>query len=269
MGRRFSAGFDLLYKAAVPDAFYSSGLEFNVPQNDETQADAAVLEKISDWVNFVIELTAVMMWLYGPAGAGKSVIARAMAEILESRNELLATFFFSRSDPSRNHIKSVIATLAYNITLSIPASRPLIAATIERDPHIFHGSFECQFKKLILEPLQQLSKQGVTCPTVVIIDGLDECLNHDERAILLRTISIAAGQHSVRLRFLITSRPEITIAKTFNASPLNGISLDIETRSIHQLAKLASPLMQNSGRFIVTGSGITCLTLFFFDLDRA
>jgi len=136
-----------------------------VPQRDEdTEGEAPILEKISEWVNLAIELTTVIMWLYGGAGVGKSVIARIMAEILESRKELLATFFFSRNDPSRNHINSVIATLAYNIILSVPESRPLITATIERDPLIFHRPFRRQFKRLILEPLQQLSQQGVTYP---------------------------------------------------------------------------------------------------------
>jgi len=196
-----------LAKNVVPGAFYDSGNEFDVPQLDEDiEVEAAVLEKISEWVNLAIELAAVIMWLYGGAGVGKSIIARAMAELLESRQQLLATFFFSRSDPSRNHIKSVIATLAYNIILSVPESRPLITATIERDPHIFHRPFKRQFKKLILEPLQQLSQQGVTYPTVIIIDGLDECLNHDERTVLLRAISVATTQSSALLKFLITSR---------------------------------------------------------------
>ena len=53
----------------------------------------AVLEKIGDWVNRVIEITAIINWLYGAAGAGKSAIARTMAELLLRRGQLLATFF--------------------------------------------------------------------------------------------------------------------------------------------------------------------------------
>ena len=210
---------------AVPSAFYDSGLEPDMPRNDDTQVDTAVLEEISEWLSLPIELTAVIMWLYGAAGAGKSVIARAMAEILESRQQLLATFFFSCDDPSRNHIKCAIATLAYNITLSVPESRPLITATIEMDPHIFHRPFKRQLKKLVLEPLQQLSLQGVIYPTVVIIDGLDKCLNHDERTILLRAISIATAQYPSPLKFLITSRPDVLIARIFNATPIKEASI--------------------------------------------
>ena len=184
----------------------------------------AVLEKIGDWVNRVIEITAIINWLYGAAGAGKSAIARTMAELLLRRGQLLATFFFSRADSSRNNIKSVVATFAYNITLSIPESRPLITAMIEQDPHVFHRPFAHQLKQLVLGPLHQLSQQGIAYPTVIVIDGLDECLNHEERTTLLRAISMTSGTHSASLKFLITSRPELPIVRVFNATPLVEVS---------------------------------------------
>ena len=137
------AGFKILTKAAVPSAFYDyHDHEFDVPWCHEN-TQVSVLEKVGDWVNLVIDITAFIMWLYGAAGAGKSAITRTMAEILHSRQQLLATFFFSCQDSSRNHIKSFIATLAYNIALSVPESRPLIVATIENDPHI-RKNVECK-----------------------------------------------------------------------------------------------------------------------------
>jgi len=60
-----------------------------MPGNDETQVDTAVLEKISEWLTLPIELTVVIMWLYGGAGAGNLVIGRTMAEILESRQQCI------------------------------------------------------------------------------------------------------------------------------------------------------------------------------------
>ena len=179
------------------------------------------------------------MWIYGAAGAGKSAIAHTMAEILHDRQQLLATFFFSRADSSRNHIKSVIATLAYKISLTIPEARPLIVATIENDPLIFHSTFAHQLEQLILGPVHRVSQQGVIYPMVIVIDGLDECLNHEERTILLQAISQAAGLHSTLLKFLITSRPEVPIARVFNATPVleasTRHSLDDEPSSIEDV----------------------------------
>jgi len=237
-GRSVLAGFEILTKAAAPSAFYDYGHQLDIPRCHENTR-VAVLEKIGDWVNLVIEITAFIMWLYGAAGAGKSAIARTMAEKLHSRQQLLATFFFSRADSSRNNIKFVIATLAYNIVLSVPESRPLIVATIENDPHILSRPFAHQLEQLILGPLHQLSQQDVVYPTVIVIDGLDECLDPEERTILLHGISRVVEQHSMLLKFLITSRPEVPIARVFNATPVAEVStrhsLDDEPESIEDV----------------------------------
>ena len=225
-------------KAAAPSAFYDyHGHEFDVPRCHENTR-VAVRDKIGEWV-LAFKLAVIIMWLYGAAGAGKSAIARTMSEILHARRQLLATFFFSRADSSRNNIKSVIPTLAYKICLSIPEARPLITATIEHDPHIFHCPIHYQFKHLIVEPLQQLSRQGVTYPTVIVIDGLDECLNHEERSALLHAISANAGNFFAPLKFLITSRPEVPIARVFNTTPVVEVSarhsLDDEPESMEDV----------------------------------
>ena len=232
------AGFEILTKAVAPSAFYDYGHQFDVPRCHENTR-VAVLEKLDDWVNLGPEIVGFIMWLYGAAGAGKSAIAHTMAERLHTRQQLLATFFFSRADSSRNNIKSVIATLVYNITLSIPELHPLITATIEKDPHIFHRPFAHQLEQLILGPLHRLSQQDVVYPTVIVIDGLDECLNHEERTILLHAISRAARQHSAPLKFVITSRPEVPIARVFGATPVIDVStrhsLDDEPESIEDV----------------------------------
>ncbi|KIK52272.1 hypothetical protein GYMLUDRAFT_180242, partial [Collybiopsis luxurians FD-317 M1] len=41
-------------------------------------------------------------WLYGPAGAGKSVIAQTLAEICMERGLLVGSFFFWHTDFSWN-----------------------------------------------------------------------------------------------------------------------------------------------------------------------
>jgi len=231
------AGFEILTKATAPSAFYDyHGHEFDVPRCHKNTR-VTVLEKIGDWV---FEITTFIMWLYGAAGAGKSAIARTMAEMLHSRQQLLATFFFSRADPSRNHIRSIIPTLAYNIVLSVPKSLPLITARIEQDPYIFQRPFDHQLRQLILEPLQKLFQQdGLLFPTVLVIDGLDECVNHEERIALLHAISINAAQYFVPLKFLITSRPEVPIARVFNAHPVIKVSarhsLDDEPESVEDV----------------------------------
>ena len=71
------------------------------------------------WIKWEEDLKAFIMWVYGPAGAGKSAIAHTIAEMCEE-TILLASFFFSRNDPSRNTVKPLIATIAYQIILNFP-----------------------------------------------------------------------------------------------------------------------------------------------------
>jgi len=132
----------------------STILVINSICSDVTKTPALLSSRnIGDWANLLTNISAFIMWLYGAAGAGKSAIARTMAEILHDRQQLLGTFFFSSQDPSRNHIKSVVATLPYNISLSVPDSRPLIIATLDQDPLILNHTFAHQLERLIFEPL--------------------------------------------------------------------------------------------------------------------
>ena len=176
-----------------------------------------ILDKIQDWVDFKIEDQAFMMWLYGAAGAGKSAIARTIAEILHLRKELLATFFFSRGDPSRNNIKCTIATLAYNIAVCVPESRHLIELVVVGDPYIFQRNIDQQLAQLILDPLEKLCSQRIRFPQLIIIDGLDECLRADEQTTLLLAISGTMAGRNVPIKFLIASRPDLGISTSFDS----------------------------------------------------
>ena len=129
------------------------------------------------WIKWGEDLDAFIMWVYGPAGSGKSAIAQTIAEMCEDEMILLASFFFSRNDPSRNTVKPLIATIAYQITLNLPQVRDAILRAIEHDALIFSKSLAVQVKSLIVAPLQLLADTGFfkkpTSRRLVIIDGLD------------------------------------------------------------------------------------------------
>jgi adenylylsulfate kinase-like enzyme len=48
----------------------------------------------------------LMLWLFGPAGAGKSAIAKRIAETATEKGLLIATFFFSRKSPTCSNVSS-------------------------------------------------------------------------------------------------------------------------------------------------------------------
>ena len=114
-------------------------------------------------------------WLHGPAGAGKSAIARSLAESLDAEGLLAGSFFFFRTDSRRNSEKSFVMTLAYQIARSMPVALGFIAKAVEDDPTICSRSLQTQFEMLIVDPVAQISTSEAFLPKLVVIDGLNEC----------------------------------------------------------------------------------------------
>jgi hypothetical protein len=182
------------------------------------------------WIKWEGDLDAFIMWVYGPAGAGKSAIAQTIAEMCEEEMIMLASFFFSKNDPSRSTAKQLIATIAYQITLNLPSVRDAILGAVERDPLIFSKSLAVQFKSLIVTPLQPLAEAGLfndpTSRRLVLIGGLDECSDPKVQRNILEVLANARQQHQLPLIFLIASRPEQHISLAFST----GLLLNVTTR---------------------------------------
>ena len=169
------------------------------------------------------------MWLHGPAGCGKSAIAQRIAELCHEANRLLASFFFSRSEPRRNCAKYLVPTIAYQIARAFPEVRALIEQEIARDPLIFEQSLETQIVRLVINPLRPLIDSGffvdlTLCPRLIILDGLDEVVDRREQTRILQTISNVLRRDQMPLIFLIASRPEQEISYTFSCRPLTGFT---------------------------------------------
>jgi hypothetical protein len=161
------------------------------------------------------ETDTSILWLYGPAGAGKTAIARRVAELCQAQGLLLASFLFFRSDPKRNTMNPLVANIAYSVARVIPSTHELIINAIEADPLILTYSIEVQLTKLVLEPLQLLACQGYffcgKFTRLVVIDGLDECLDKGAQTNLIQFLASTMARNQLPLKFLIVSRPEAHI----------------------------------------------------------
>ena len=183
----------------------------------------AVIQRIIDWIIGDIAFSALILWLYGAAGAGKSAIAHTLAERCAREGWLLATFFFWKSATERNNIDRFVATIAYQAARSIPSLLPLIEHAIESDPMIFHHSIDVQLDKLIIEPLQRLYSTGHdfrNCLFVIIIDGLDESQGDLVQSGLVKSLTTSFLRSPFLIRILVTSRPEIHLQPIFNSSSM-------------------------------------------------
>ncbi|CAA7269439.1 unnamed protein product [Cyclocybe aegerita] len=224
-------GFDVLVKAVSQNAFHNSDDRPDPPKCHENTR-VAVINKIMDWVTGKIDADAFLLWLYGPAGAGKSAIARTIAELCEKHNLLLASFFFFRSDSGRNTVKPLVASIAYRVACVVPAARVQIDSIIGVDPLILSYSVEAQLKKLVLDPLRILSDQGyfseTPLPPLIVVDGLDECLDRDAQSHLIQVLSSSMAEHRLPLKILVASRPESHIKLAFSLASEQGAISHLE-----------------------------------------
>ncbi|KAF9261604.1 hypothetical protein L218DRAFT_973926 [Marasmius fiardii PR-910] len=109
---------------------------------------------------------------------------------------------------------------------------PSVLRVHVKRPQLLQASLEAQFKALVVKPLlswKNASRIIMASPTLVIIDGLDECIAIDEQQQVLSIVLLAMAK-KLPLQFLICSRPEPQIRERFNQQDLRqyteSISLD-------------------------------------------
>ncbi|KAF9550450.1 hypothetical protein CPC08DRAFT_768899 [Agrocybe pediades] len=228
------AGFTRLLQNAAPNALYDSGHVVDPPKC-HPNTRMAIIQTIIDWslgtatANRGINAKPIL-WLKGGAGAGKSAIARSVAEQCSKQGLLLGTFFFGAADPTRNHVSGMVATLAYQVCKILPELREMITDLTEEDPFIFSRSINIQFTELIIRPLSTFLSDysGTTqIPRLIIIDGLDECTaNIDSQRHLLFTLQDVVASTTL-IRFLVCSRPESHLNNAFSSSRMANIHYKI------------------------------------------
>ena len=230
---------ELLQPYISPGAFHNSDERYDPPKC-HPHTRRAVLKKIIDWVKDA-DKVALFLWLYGPAGAGKSAIAQSIAELLEEAGLLAAAFFFSRNAAGRNDKTPLVATLAYQLVKSIPEIRAHVLEAVEGDPALFSCSIEAQIQALIVDPLNAVANDEtlapilISRPPLIILDGLDECRTTSSQTHILNALCTAVKHLHAPLCFLIASRPEQDIRQVFNdQSTIGSLSLSIALDNTYQ-----------------------------------
>jgi hypothetical protein len=162
-----------------------------------------------------------VLWLYGPAGAGKSAIAQTMAETWTAQHRLAAAFFFARWRTGGSSGKRLFPTIAYQLALHIPELRASIGLAVEADPAICDKALEEQARVLIVDPVGTLHIADDT-RYLVILDGLDECEGKLVQGRIVNIISRMLADASLPIMFLLCSRPEPHIRETFDSLALTA-----------------------------------------------
>ncbi|KAF9565051.1 hypothetical protein CPC08DRAFT_211949 [Agrocybe pediades] len=234
------APIDRLTEVVAPRAFHDSGASFDKPKC-HPRTRVKILENIMRWILgecLGLRARKQFMWLNGAAGCGKSAIAQSTIESCIKQGLRLASFFFNRSDPTRNHSGPLAATLAYQLYCAFPKTsvQTEILSAIQEDPLIFQKTLQQQFTSLIVRPLtthfskDQSSQYRV--PFLIVIDGLDECTDRTSQKEILTGLADCLHNSNLFIPIFVASRPEHDIKLSFTSKYLKdmhiSLSLDLE-----------------------------------------
>ncbi|KAF9043304.1 hypothetical protein BJ165DRAFT_1529364 [Panaeolus papilionaceus] len=252
-----------IYSALQIIFSYSSGTAFQNSDDEYNDAKCragtrtSLLDAFEDWA--VGQNTVdrpIISWVHGPAGTGKTAIARSLADRCSKLGKLAASFFFWRTNEERTDEKKVVPTLAYQLALSIPPLSRFIEAQVQQNPASLCQSPTGQMHSLLLIPLECMISEhpdfdASLFPSLIVIDGLDECGGmRDDRVEtqgrVMDALRALAGQPHYPFRIFITSRAEVHIFRFFRFSNMHGVS--------HQPVDLSKPYhgMQDDVRTFVT-----------------
>ncbi|KAF8185687.1 hypothetical protein BJ912DRAFT_852650 [Pholiota molesta] len=207
--RRFQAPANRV----APSAFHNSAQRVDPPRcHPDTRVE--IMQAIYDWIIKSGYRDEYFLWLNGAAGAGKSAIMQSIAERCVLAAIAVASYFFVRTDSTRNTMAPLVATLAYQLIQAIPDTADDILLTIERNPLIFQQSLEDQLRELIIQPLLRLPPH-LQRLFVVFIDGLDECNDRAHQSNLLKILGNVSSGRNIPVVFVIASRREPQIEAEF------------------------------------------------------
>ncbi|KAJ2936814.1 hypothetical protein H1R20_g259, partial [Candolleomyces eurysporus] len=239
-----------LYEHSATGAMHDSEERFPPPMCHPGTREAVVI-RITDWYGYQQGPGKPIMWVHAPAGYGKTAVAGTVSKMLEETvgldfSPLGATFFFWRTSPERNSPARFIITIAYQLAMSIPELTPHVENAVKRNPMILRKALEVQLVKLIVEPFKAVGELEDIPKRLVIIDGLDECINseqesrvekkyaEDQEKVQVRVLELihTLQSHRLPLSFLILSRPEAWIKQHIESRPFNGV---VETVNLYEV----------------------------------
>ncbi|KAK7013070.1 NACHT domain-containing protein [Favolaschia claudopus] len=148
-----------LFKATVPDASYESAERYTYPLC-HPGTRTKYLSRLNWWSH---KNTSNTLWMHGPAGTGKSSIARSFCEELTAGHRLGANFFFKRGDSFRESAKGLFPTLAYQLAVRSTEFATAVAIVIQNDPSVGEDDQQ-EILRCILKTSQSLKFLVISRP---------------------------------------------------------------------------------------------------------
>lgn len=185
------------------------------------------------------------------AGTGKSTIALTVAHQLRQLSYPVSSYFFRRGFGEQAHARKLIPTIIRQLAQGSVEVRRQIIQIIQQEPDLGLSSISDQFKRLLLDPFENICiSRNLDEPFIIIIDAMDECEEEDDISLLLYLLS-NPDMLKTNVRIVLTSRPELCIRLGFESMPnilYEDLALhdvpralvdnDIKTYLEHELGKI-------------------------------
>lgn len=203
-----------------PGASHDSSAREDVPKCLPRTREA-VINKIAAWLHDPQNLRP-LIWMYGPAGSGKTSIAQSVAELLADVDRLGGSFFWSRSGAGRpTTTKQFVATVCFQLCKVVPGFIDHVTSALERDPGLFNLSMRKQMHHLVVQPLNRVFESDRSLFStgdswLLLVDGLDECTGGDSQKDILNMLVDSLSRLLFPLSVLVASRDEHVIRTTLS-----------------------------------------------------
>jgi len=214
-----SAGHNRVGIQALSQAISHGAMRDSADRDPPPRCHPGTREKATeDIVRWIEEPnpSSIVLWVNGRAGVGKSALMQKIAEL--GLVYFGGCFFFRRGTPGCNVKDHLFTTLAYQLAMNVDGMLEPVDRAVMQDFSLPKMSAAVQLKRFIIEPIRLLPIP--LHPTIIIIDGLDECEDFDSQRDILTLIGQVTLDPDVAIRFIIASRPEYQICDMFNKEPL-------------------------------------------------
>ncbi|KAF8143214.1 hypothetical protein K438DRAFT_1783959 [Mycena galopus ATCC 62051] len=158
------SGIDILYRSVSVEALHDSTERFPEPAC-HPGTRAGVLNQLKTW-SLDASPDSRLLWFNGSAGVGKSEITQM------------------RGHPTRGTWNHLITTISYQLATSMSELLRPIQQAVEGDKLIVGRAMSVQFQQLLVEPFKNVSTPQIL--PIIIVDGLDECKDHQIQRQILR-----------------------------------------------------------------------------------
>ena len=205
-----------------------------------------LLKQVNEWFDEDKHDSRILLLTAGP-GFGKSVFAAKVCDDFEKKGKLAASHFCDFSDSNLRDPMMMLQSLASQMCETVVGFKEKLLDQLKR-PHQVRNLKDA-FGIYLRNPLDELEVEEAI---LVVIDGLDESAADDKNEIV-NLIADYFPDLPECIKVLVTSRPEITVAKlsglqkiNFESNANNGSDLEFYLKAC--LPRLADMQADTLGR---------------------